>query len=257
MFIVRDYEDLEKFVKEKTTGFGIYVYYDGRISQVKITPEIKLEFKNDNLQKSLLTTKEMYVTFQYMFINKKNIEKSFSDQHVLSNKMSEDELEVLRDSFNSGNSYSGKEISNIVGRSIEHIAKTSCFSLEELQNDKFDFIEVFCIRDYPDPVRLLQYVRKHCNKTEGIQMNAYISDCNEMVRDYLNQFKDEKTRKNLEGVYLQLFQRVVEKVIDFQCLMHVRKLMDVFLINYEKKEYMQCFRLQRVILHSLEQNSKN
>ncbi len=257
MFIVKDYNDLEKFVKEKTTGFSIYLHYDGKVSEVEFTEDNKLKFDVESLQKDLMPKKELYANMQYIFINKNNIEKSFSSQQIVTDKMTEEELDILKQSFNSSHSYSHKDLSGIVGLSIEQIAKTSCFSLEELKRDKFAFVEIVKVFDYPSPVRLLQYIRKHSNETEAIQMNGYILDCNEIINEYINDPKYQGQRRSLDGLILQIFQRVVEKVIDFQCLMHVRKLMDIFLIDYEHKNYMGCFKVERMILHSLEQNSKN
>ncbi len=257
MYIVKDYEDLEKFLSDISQGIAAAISYDSKVSYINISLDGKITFSDKKLKKELETKKELYVNNRYMILRKSEISVCLVSNCIAIDKMTAEEMKTFEEDIKKVPSYSIQQLSEIVGLTVEQLSKSISVDANVLKNETFYLVEFFKIDDYPNPIRLLQYVRKHSNETEAIQMNAYIQDCNEVVQEYLDKQKDKKIRKNLDGVYLQLFERVIEKVIDFKCLMHVRKLMDAFLRDYNNKNFMVCFKIERVIMHSLEQNSKN
>ncbi len=256
MYIVKDFEDLGKFISGINQGIDAVIAYDSRVSNIEILDE-KIKISNLNLKQELKDKKELYVNTRYLFIRKSEITNCLTNNCIPIDKMSIKEISEFEKEIMKVPLYTLEQLSGITGLDVPNIAKSFSTPINQLRKETFYLVEVFKIEDYPSPVQLLRYVRKHCNETEAIQINAYIQDCHEIVNEYLEKNNPDRIRKNLDGVYLQIFQRVLEKVIDYQCLMHVRSIIDIFIKDFNEKKYMNCFKYERLILYALEKNSKN
>ncbi len=257
MYIIKDYADLENFISETNSGYSMGIYYDFVMDTIHFSKANKIVFNNKALKEKISRQKGFCISSRYLILRKTDISDALISNYISIYKMTPEELDKFNKNLAKTNSFTGTQLSDIMGLSLKQISKASSISIEDLNTKEFYLIELFKIDDYPSPVRLLQYVRKHSTELEVIQMNAYISDCNEIVNEYLSDPSFKGTRRNLDGVYLQLFKKVIEKVIDFKCLMHIRGYMDLFLTDFDKKNFMSCFTIERVILHILEENSKN
>ncbi len=267
MYFIKNFIDLEKFIVESNSGYSVAINYNHKMSLVnvkydesdealqKITGSISID--NEILSEELIEKRHFYVYSQFLILEHNDLIGSLKRNYINLKNMSDAETKALIKKTNKLPKYSSEKLQEIIGLSIEQLSKAICISEEKLANKHFTIIELFTVFEYPTPVQLLQYIRKHVGEKETILMNALIMDCNEVIDEYLKKPENKDIRVNLDGVQIQLFVKAVKIVIDYQCVMHLRELMDLLLKDFSENKVMNCFKYQRMIINMLEEHSKN